>query len=374
MRICFLRGWLMLFGALTFIASASAQIPLDFTRGISVKAGDSINISAQAYSPRPKTFWRSLAKAIVPGVVFNRPTTQPKSALGEQRSSTVIFGAGVTVAPGAISLGNRHQPKPSIKLRLYDADTRLLSTQTYKASKASRQDWENLTINLKVEQDGFIDLLVDRGTGELVINSIDYKPQDSTAAGSWGNSRTTSSDDVPRQPGDSIDQPKTDDACIDCTQEPTPPPPPPLPPLGGGPTLLPPGYDPGSGGGGGAPPSDEPPGPNTDRECAKCKSHADNEKKAKMRKATYELSSNLTLWCAVGAGSAAIVTAEAIAIINVVPEVGQAATLIAALFAAFLEYGDCVATHILDYRAVAAEVENNYYKDIRDCNERWGCK
>lgn len=247
MRNCLLRGWLILFSTFTLVGFASAQVPPNATHGISVKAGDSINISARAYTPRPKIFWRSLAKAVVPSLVLNRPTTRPKSALGEQRSSTVIFGAGVTVAPGAISLGNRHQAKPSIKLRLYDSDTRLLSTQTYKATKTSRRDWENLTINLKVEQDGFIDLLVDKGTGELVVNSIDYTAQDTSATGDRVNGRTDSSDQGLGQSSSSTDQPETDLYAPAPPPEETPPPPPQSP----APNPPPPGYPTGGGGGGG---------------------------------------------------------------------------------------------------------------------------
>ena len=90
-----------------------------------------------------------------------------------------------------------------------------------------------------------------------------------------------------------------------------------------------------------------------------------------MNSAKYTLASNLSVFCPGAAVAAGFSAAELFAWINIIPEAGQVADLVIGLLGAAVEYADCVARHILTYREVEADVNNNYYKDIRDCREKY---
>jgi hypothetical protein len=132
-------------------------------RRIPVKAGDSIMVSATVLdnSPHSASFFKRLAKAVVPSLAIGIAGKSPKATFGEgYADNSATFGASVAVIPGAADLlKKRGLSKTFVGLAVYDTLGQPVEVVADFMTKAARKDWETLTVNYAVERDGFVNLM-----------------------------------------------------------------------------------------------------------------------------------------------------------------------------------------------------------------------
>ncbi len=125
-----------------------------------VKAGDSVKVTAQAFEGQRVRgrFWKSLAKAIVPGFFVYKLTTQPVGGEGTAIASPGI-GVGLSVVPGAVELVafTKKRIKPFLGLVAYDSNGKKVASLKQTAVKKAQGGWKDLELAYKVKKDGFVE-------------------------------------------------------------------------------------------------------------------------------------------------------------------------------------------------------------------------
>ncbi len=247
----------------------------------------------------------------------------------------------------------RDHAKTFIGLAVYDSTGQRLATVTDETTKAARKDWENLAVNVKIQQDGFVQVIGSEDDSRRVLHEGDVQGNWITVGKSDSGEVAFDDQSATNAYGCTAWYWCTSSGCtyIETTcQE--------LPDYGDTPGD-------GSGGGGLTPEAPSRPG------CATCQRLARAEKTARMASAKYTLASNLAAWCPAGAASAGYTAATIFAWLNIIPEAGTVADIVIGLIAAGFEYADCATSHILSYSETAASANNNLYKDLRDCAEKY---
>lgn len=108
--------------------------------------------------PRKGAFWKSLAKAIIPGFILKKSVE--KVVPGPDKGSLLFIGAGMAVVPGAVELATtgKGSEGASVGIEAYESTGLLLASKSVLSTKNARKDWEELRVGYKVTQDRTINL------------------------------------------------------------------------------------------------------------------------------------------------------------------------------------------------------------------------
>lgn len=329
-------------------------------RRIPVKAGDSISVSATvldntSYKAR---FLKSLTKAVVPAFIIGRLGNRQASGSAEQptdKNDLATVGVNLAVVPGAIELASSGSKlKTFVGLTAYDADSKQVALVTDFMTKAARKDWEKLQVGYRVEKDGFVEILGNSsGSNELLFETGTGRQDTWIRVGKYNKSETpvSASADTPVTMGGDRSCIAwywcTSSGCqfigIECN------------PDNGD-------YYPGGGGGGD---SNNRPG------CAECKNYAQREHDRNLTVAKAALTGAVAGGCHYAGFQTFVAFNTAGWWVNLVPGIGTAAIeALSSLGGITVDIG-CLVSSVLTYNAAEATIENNYYKDIRDCKEKY---
>ncbi len=372
-------------------SEASAQLPmyLPTTYRYTVKAGDSVSFKATVVTARRGRFWKSLSKALIPAFILNRMSRSgPVAHHGNEGiDQAAMVGVNMAIIPAAIDWGSLKKQSVRIQLLAYDSTGQLQQEQILLLNKKTRKKIENFSGGLGINQSGYV-TLVTQVPGNDNVEIINWNKwtkvgypvvasvtrDNETFAGARQGADSSGKKPNPTN-GLGSDSLRTTQApiCIDwylctcwsycnpgewdqciymyqqCYQNPADDE-----------------IHPTSGGGiGVVQPPDQ-------KKCEECMGFAAGEKDAKLSHAKAHFW-HLLIVCAGGGLGAFFGTQEALIALNLVPGPGMGAAQLASVLMGLGVFSFCAYDMVREYWDSVKSAQNNYYKDMSNCNQLHNC-
>ena len=142
-------------------AATVGPTPLGPLKQLAVQKGDTITVTAPGYYPQPvqsSSFAFSLA-AFVAGLLQQQPALPSGGLDGGGRTRPLpLLSIGVSAGLPALTQVSGGVPKGYVRLLVFDADSNLVSsqTQTRQLTSAARTNYEDLSVQVIVQQNGYV--------------------------------------------------------------------------------------------------------------------------------------------------------------------------------------------------------------------------